>query len=461
MKKSELLFSIILVPIDFLMLILAGLVAYDLRTGFLSRFRPVEFTLNLPFDKYLPLVIAVATSFVLVYALAGLYKIKVKNSLSDEILRIIIASSASVMLLIVFIFLRQELFDSRFLIVGPWFLGLIFVILGRVIVRLVQRLAVNRLNYGRHRVYVIGNDKISNDITSSIIKIKSLGYDLYGTSEYIDRAKMRKLIESDAIDEIILADPNHESEKVAELIELCNEFHKTFKFVPNLYHTLTTNFEFGTIGATPIIELQRTSLSGWGLVVKRLIDVLGAFFGLILLSPFFAMVAILIKLDSKGPVFVKLKRVSQKKQFLMYKFRSMVDNAEIFKQKIMHLNERKDGPLFKLKDDPRVTKLGKILRKFRIDEFPQLFNVLKGDMSLVGPRPHQPDEVAKYEKHHKRVLAIKSGMTGMAQISGSSDLAFDEEVAIDTYYIERWTIWMDVKILFMTFVKLFFDKSAS
>lgn len=460
MKKSELVFSAILVPIDFMMLVLAGLAAYDLRTGFLSRFKPVEFTLNLPFERYWPLVVAVALGFVFVYAFAGLYRLQVRRGLINEVTRILIASSAAVMLLIVFLFLRQELFDSRFLIIGPWFLGLLFVVIGRFAIRTIQRLAINRFRYGRHRVLVIGNDKISSDIAGSIITSKKEGYDLFGNFTDIDLNKISRLVKNNSIDEIILADPNYSQELVATLIEICNEHHITFKFVPNIYHTLTTNFEFATVGNTPVIELKRTSLGGWGLVLKRLIDIFGAGFGIVFLMPFFIIIALLIKLDSRGPVLVKLKRVSQNKNFWMYKFRSMINNAEKMKDKIAHLNERKDGPLFKLKNDPRVTRLGVILRKYRLDEFPQLLNVLRGDMSLVGPRPHQPDEVAQYQKHHKRVLAIKSGMTGMAQVSGSSDLAFEEEVAIDSYYIERWSLWLDVKILFMTIMKLFFDKSA-
>jgi lipopolysaccharide/colanic/teichoic acid biosynthesis glycosyltransferase len=179
----------------------------------------------------------------------------------------------------------------------------------------------------------------------------------------------------------------------------------------------------------------------------------------------FLIVAIIIKLDSKGPVFVKLKRISQKQEFGLYKFRSMIahdpdGSAESLKSSLIVLNERKDSPLFKMKNDPRITRVGKFLRKKRIDEFPQLINVLKGEMSLIGPRPHQPDEIEKYEKHHKKVLLIKPGMTGMAQISGSSDLPFEEEVKLDTYYIENWTLSKDVYILLKTIIIFLKDKSA-
>ena len=155
-----------------------------------------------------------------------------------------------------------------------------------------------------------------------------------------------------------------------------------------------------------------------------------------------------------------LKRISQRQEFDLYKFRSMIKNAEELKKNLMEYNERKDGPLFKMKNDPRITRIGRFLRKYRIDELPQLFNVLRGEMSLVGPRPHQPDEIEKYEKHHKKVLLIKPGMTGMAQISGSSDLPFEEEVKLDTYYIENWSLSKDIYILLKTLIVLFKDRSA-
>jgi lipopolysaccharide/colanic/teichoic acid biosynthesis glycosyltransferase len=138
----------------------------------------------------------------------------------------------------------------------------------------------------------------------------------------------------------------------------------------------------------------------------------------------------------------------------------MIKDAEVFKKKLMEYNERKDGPLFKMKDDPRITRVGRILRKVRLDEFPQLINVLKGEISLVGPRPHQPDEIARYEKHHKKVLLIKSGMTGLAQTGGSSDLPFEEEVKLDVHYVENWSLKKDIYILLKTFLVLFTDRSA-
>jgi lipopolysaccharide/colanic/teichoic acid biosynthesis glycosyltransferase len=215
-----------------------------------------------------------------------------------------------------------------------------------------------------------------------------------------------------------------------------------------------------TFSGVPLVELRRTALDGWGKIAKRVIDIFGSAFGLVVLLPLFLVVAFAIKWESEGPVFVGLERISRNKKFKLFKFRSMIKDAEKYKDYLLRFNERPEGPLFKMKNDPRVTKVGRFLRRHRLDEFPQLWNVLRGDISLVGPRPHQPDEIARYQKHHKRVLDIKAGMTGMAQISGSSDLSFEEEVALDTLYIERWSLWRDFKILFLTFLKLFRDRSA-
>jgi len=189
-------------------------------------------------------------------------------------------------------------------------------------------------------------------------------------------------------------------------------------------------------------------------------DILASILGLILLSPLYVAVGITVKLDSSGPVFVRLKRISKNKEFGLIKFRSMLKNAEELKASLAVFNERKDGPLFKIKDDPRVTRVGRLIRKLRIDELPQFWNVLTGDISLVGPRPHQPDEISLYQKHHKKVLAIKAGATGLAQVSGSSDLPFEQEVALDTFYVENWSLWMDIKIILKTVLKIFTDRSA-
>ena len=201
-------------------------------------------------------------------------------------------------------------------------------------------------------------------------------------------------------------------------------------------------------------------VEGGGKIVKRTMDIAGSFAGLVLFAPLFACVALAITLESKGPIFVRLRRISQGKEFALYKFRSMIDNAEAYKPQLVGFNERMDGPLFKMKDDPRITRVGRFLRKRRFDELPQFINVLRGEISLVGPRPHQPDEIAAYQRHHKKVLAIKSGITGLAQTSGAANLLFEEEVKLDRYYVESWSLKKDIIILLRTLWMLFFDRGG-
>ena len=188
-------------------------------------------------------------------------------------------------------------------------------------------------------------------------------------------------------------------------------------------------------------------------------DLSGALIGLIILSPVFFITSIAIKLDSKGPIFFTkldngspVKRVGQReKLFKFYKFRSMHPNTDKLRYgKLATKNLRKDGPLIKITNDPRITRVGKFIRRYSIDELPQLWNVLMGNMSLVGPRPHLPEEVVNYKKHHHFVFNIKPGITGISQISGRSDLSFEEETKLDRFYIENWSIWKDVKIIFKT-----------
>ena len=194
---------------------------------------------------------------------------------------------------------------------------------------------------------------------------------------------------------------------------------------------------------------------------KRIIDIIGSLIGLILLSPILIIVGILIKFESKGPIVFTQKRVGKDgKEFDMYKLRSMVVNAEEIKEKLKEQNEM-SGPMFKMKDDPRITKVGKFIRKTSIDELPQLFNVLKGDMSLVGPRPPIPHEVAEYNNYQMQRLLVKPGLTCIWQVSGRNSIGFDEWVEMDLDYIKNRNLFMDIKLIFKTIGVLFGDDNAS
>lgn len=196
-------------------------------------------------------------------------------------------------------------------------------------------------------------------------------------------------------------------------------------------------------------------------ILKRIIDVVGALFGLIILSPILIIVGILIKLESKGPIIFAQKRVGLNgKEFKMYKFRSMVANAEEIKEKLKEKNEM-SGPMFKIKDDPRITKIGKVIRKTSIDEVPQLINVLKGDMSLVGPRPSLPNEVKEFEDWMLKRLEVKPGLTCYWQVMGRNNIDFENWMKLDIKYVNERSFWLDIKLIFKTFFVLFGDKNAS
>lgn len=462
MKKSDFFFNILRLPVDFLMLVIAGLATYFLRTEIISVFRPVLFEFNLPLIKYVYLVVSVSIFFVGIYTIAGLYSMRYRLGFAEEFVRVVFASSAGIMSVIIYIFLRQELFDSRFLVLGNWFLAIIFVWVGRLIIRWLQQVMVAKYNFGIHRIVIVGNNQGASSLVKEINSDPYSGYRIVNHFSEPEVSLIKSVAGNLGIDEVVLTHPHYSEGKISELVDFCNENHITFKFVPNISQLLTSNFSVDVFKGMPFIEIKRTSLDGWGRVFKRIVDTLGSLVGLIVFIPVFALVSFLIKWETEGPVFVRLRRISKNKEFELLKFRSMINNAHELNLYLRSLgNDRPDaGPLWKLKNDPRITKTGKFIRKTRIDELPQLWNIFKGDMSLVGPRPHQPDEIANYQKHHKKVLAIKAGATGFAQVSGSSDLSFEQEVALDSFYIDNWSLWLDTKIIFKTAIKMFFDRSA-
>ncbi|MBU0648457.1 sugar transferase, partial [Patescibacteria group bacterium] len=246
-----------------------------------------------------------------------------------------------------------------------------------------------------------------------------------------------------------------------EIIEFCNDHDLTFRFVPSILEVVSANVETLTLAGMPLIALKETALEGWWRIIKRGLDVVFSIVVILLLWPVYLLIAVMIKLDSKGPILYQSTRVGRKgKLFTIYKFRSMKIEYSIGKdyggEKAVELlkelaakNEAK-GPMFKMKEDPRITRVGKFIRKTRLDELPQIWNVLKGEMSWIGPRPPLPDEVKEYDRNHLKRLAIKSGITGPWQVTGRHDLSFEEIVKLDTYYIEHWSLGLDMQIFFRT-----------
>ncbi|MCH7492264.1 sugar transferase [Patescibacteria group bacterium] len=463
MKKSELLFSAILIPVDYFMVFLAGIFAYNLRFfSYFTEIRPVFY--EIVFQQYIKVIFFVAAIFVIIFAIAGLYAIRNTRRVLDEMTSVFIASTAAFAVVIIIIFFQRELFSSRFIVLTGWVLAIAMVMFGRLLVRGIQR-ALLKKGIGLHNVIIIGSDNTAESIVKQMYKRPQMGYRIVERISNFDedaQLKVNGKLKESAIDEIILADTSLPKEQILAIRDFCNDNHIIYKYVTDLFEIQPAHIEINTIADIPIIEVKRTKLDGWGKIAKRLFDTVFALIGMVVLSPLFLLVSVLIIIDSQGGVFAKLKRVGVKgNSFKLYKFRSMVRNAEHLKQDLVGMNERTDGPLFKIKNDPRITRLGRFLRKTSLDELPQLINVIRGEMSLVGPRPHEPEEVQRYNRWQKKLLAIKPGMTGLAQISGRSDLNFEDEAKLDIYYIENWSPKLDIQIFIKTPWVVITGKSAS
>jgi len=451
MKRGDLILSTILVPTDYLMLILTAILIYYLRFNIFVNLRPVIY--EIPFFKYLVISALVALVWLLIFIFNGFYLIRDSRNFWQEFSRVFTACSVGIFFILLFIFLKREFFSSRFIILAAWPCSIVLVLLGRTAVYYLRRQIFKHGKWLQH-ILVIGPEEKTRQISNFFAENPETGYVVEKTFpdfRSLDLYHSKKPEELLKIDEIVQIDSNALPQENQELVEFAAEHHLNFKYATNLYGASPKNTEVKMFFGRPIVEIKRTSLEGWGKIFKRTFDILVT----LLILPFFFLlyliIGILIKLDSEGPVIVKLERVGERgKKFKLYKFRSMVKDAHLMKQKLMTYNERADGPLFKLKNDPRITKFGKFLRKSSLDELPQLINVLKGEMSLVGPRPHEQEEVARYQKYHKRLLTIKPGMTGLAQISGRSILKFSEEANLDIFYIENWSPWLDLQILFKT-----------
>ncbi len=459
MKPIELFFGALLVPVDFFAILLAGITAYSIRfSAQFAEFRPVFE--RVPFADYVWLVGVVGAAWVVLFALLGLYRLRGTRRIVDEVTRVFFACSTGMLGVILVIFFQRELFVSRFLVFALWALAMLYVIGGRLAMLLLQRFLLSR-GIGTHRLFLVGDDASAAQLVGLFQNHRWLGYAVVGRAHIWDEQAKKQFIDlarNDHIDEVIQVDPKISRGVSLELIDFCEEHHLTFKYLADLYATHTVNMSVNTIGGIQLIELKQTRLDGWGRIWKRGFDIVVASVLIILLSPILLLIGVVIVFESGLPIFFRklddgspAMRVGYGgKLFHHLKFRSMRVGTHALRYTALASKNVREGPLVKIADDPRITRVGRFIRRWSLDELPELFLVVKGDMSLVGPRPHLPEEVEHYSRHHKKLLAIKPGITGMAQISGRSDLSFDEEARLDTYYIERWSPWLDLYILLKT-----------
>lgn len=462
MKKFEIFFGVIKAPVDFIMTILAFLAAYQLRllTEPIEGFaKAIDYTVLPTIKEYMNFSTGVAIALIVIFAIGGVYTLKTTFGFSKETRKVITLWLVWAMAIITYFFFTRTFPFSRLAILYSWTLTILFIIFGRGIIRIIQKVFL-KFGIGTRRLLFIGNNKITEEISKSLSRnsnYKILGI-IGGNLGQI--SQLPYIIKTKKIDEIIQTKSDLTETQSQDILSLCDLNHINYRFIPDLLDVRRTNIEIETINSIPVISLKTTPLDGWGKIVKRIMDIIGATIGLIILSPIFLTTAIAIKIDSKGPIIFSkkddnspVKRVGQfGKLFKFYKFRSMQPKTDNLRYTVLSTkNIRKEGPLIKIENDPRITKVGRFIRKYSIDELPQLWNVLVGNMSLVGPRPHLPEEVSKYSLTHRFVLTIKPGLTGISQVSGRSDIPFDEEVKLDRYYIENWSIWLDIKLILKTF----------
>ncbi len=292
-----------------------------------------------------------------------------------------------------------------------------------------------------------------------IVGFVSLDEEELGEDEYLGNIKqIEEIIHEHAIDQIYIMERQYgDVIDVQPYINMCVEMGVTAKIIMNAYSGGAAQSYVSSVGTYPVITYHTVSLNVGARAFKRTVDIVGALVGIVLFSPIMVVTAMAIRLESDGPVIFKQKRVGTNgRYFDMYKFRSMCADAETKKKELMSQNEMGGDFMFKMKDDPRITKVGKFIRKTSIDELPQFFNVLIGDMSLVGTRPPTIDEVEQYERRHWRRISIKPGITGMWQVSGRSTITdFDEIVELDTKYIDCWDVFIDFKIMLQTVLQIF------
>jgi exopolysaccharide biosynthesis polyprenyl glycosylphosphotransferase len=425
-----------------------------------------------PISNFLPLEIGIIIGVIVIFAVRGLYSMGL-NSLFLQMRGIITSLTIGLSVLVAYYFVFQPPSNSRLLVPFIWFTSCIVLCLGRMFVSALVGL-LHRLGFGEIRLLVVGSGRLGKLIMQHIAASPNLGYSIVGFLHDMreppgDFGRFTMLgalddlalvIRSMQVDEVIIALPSELHQQTIRSVRLCERLGASFKLVPELYELSLSRIDMEAIEGIPLLGIKQKPLNTVHRAIMRLTDIVGAALILLLGSPIWLCFAALIKLTSPGEVIFEQTRIGLSgATFQCYKFRSMYKNAEQVLATLLAQNEAR-GPLFKMKDDPRITAIGKFLRRTSLDEIPQLLNVLKGDMSLVGPRPPLPREVAQYQEWQKGRLAMKPGMTGLWQVRGRSNLSFDEGVLMDLYYIENWSLRLYYHILARTIPAVLFSRGA-
>jgi exopolysaccharide biosynthesis polyprenyl glycosylphosphotransferase len=466
-RKANALFTVLLVVNDLVMVALAFYLGYWLRHK-VAIPPPVNIA---PFRDYAVMMVVQLVTITTVYFFSRLYDLKRSMPRLDEFYRIFAATSIgtiSTIAFTTFLFKNStlELDFPRVMIVYAWLLTVVLVTVSRSLLVLVRNLMRKR-GLWVDRLLIVGTGDVGRMILQKIRQIPRLGYQVVG---FVDGESppgqqimgvpvlggvddIPDLIKEYGIEEVIIGRPELSHPEVLAIISRCERGQVGIKIFPDVFQIIATELSIGDLGGLPLLTVRDVALRGWKLTLKRAVDMVGSAAVLVVLSPFLMLVALVIKIDSRGPVFYAQQRMGlDARPFWCLKFRSMHTDAE------------KDGPGWTTEADPRVTRLGRFIRRFSIDELPQFINVLLGEMSLVGPRPERPVYVEQFRRSIPRYMdrhREKAGITGWAQVNGlRGDTSIAERTKYDLWYIENWSLWLDFKIMLRTVFSLFGDRHA-
>jgi exopolysaccharide biosynthesis polyprenyl glycosylphosphotransferase len=452
-------YALLLIVGDFFALLLAFVAAYILRV----KLDPRPLIEQIPALNYLWAFIFVLPLWIMVHAAIGLYSPRVYEKRFSEIGHLFIGSFVGILVVIGYDFVSDgRIFPARLVPVYGLALGFSILLVFRTIARSTLHMLF-KLGAGVSNVLIIGDTPATQELVESIRNTRTTGFFVIGTiGKHIPGIKhfesFKGFVEDKSVNPhaIIQTELYDNQEKNSEILMHSQQNHLSYRFIPGNSDLFIGNIAVELFAGQPVIAVHQTALIGWGRIIKRIFDVFGGSLLLIVSSPILLVVS-LLQLLTGGKVFFRQTRLTRfNQEFRVYKFRTMrpAYNGLSPEQAFQKMGKpelitkyRESGD--QLLKDPRVSKLGRFLRATSLDELPQLFNVLKGDLSLVGPRALVPEELSTYEKRHA-ILSVKSGLTGLAQVSGRRNINFEERRKLDMYYVQNWSFWLDIVILLKT-----------
>lgn len=439
------------------------ILAYELRFGLLPATKGVP-----PLIEYIKVLPVIIVIWAVSLQLGGLYYQMRSDSRFHEYFRIFKTSTISILIMAAIAFFYRNFEFSRLMIGIFWMSSMISLVLSHVAVRTGLKYA-RRRGYNQRFVIIIGAGKLGRTLAEKFshhpesgLKVVGIlsdspedigknihGYEVLGTIEHL-----KEMIKNHSIDQIFIALPRNAEVRLEKTLSLLGDETVDIKLAPDILHLMQLNAGVEDFDGIPIVSLSESPMYGWNVIFKRVFDITLSLIGLVFWAPVMVAVAIAVKLESSGPILYKQERMSLGgARFVMYKFRSMQVDAE-----------KKSGPRWAADKDDRRTKVGEFIRKTNLDELPQIFNVLKGDMSLVGPRPERPHFVDSFKTSIPRYMfrhKVKAGMTGWAQVNGlRGNTSLEDRITHDLFYIENWSLLLDIKIILLTIWKGFVDKHA-